>query len=40
VWNERGRLVREPAETRVGEALRIRVSGGALGAVVTSKEGA
>jgi exodeoxyribonuclease VII large subunit len=40
VWNEAGRLVRDPAETRVGGALRIRVSGGALGAVVTSKEGA
>jgi exodeoxyribonuclease VII large subunit len=40
VWNEEGRLVRQPAEARVGEALRIRVSGGALGAVVTSKEGA
>jgi len=32
--------VRQPAEVRVGEALRIRVSGGALGAVVTSREGA
>jgi exodeoxyribonuclease VII large subunit len=40
VWNEEGRLVRQPAETRVGEALRIRVGGGALGAVVTSREGA
>ena len=40
VWNEEGRLVRQPAEVRVGEALRIRVSGGALGAVVTSREGA
>ena len=40
VWNEEGRLVRQPDEVRVGEALRIRVSGGALGAVVTSREGA
>jgi exodeoxyribonuclease VII large subunit len=40
VWNEEGRLVREPAEARVGEALRIRVGGGALGAVVTTREGA
>jgi exodeoxyribonuclease VII large subunit len=40
VWNEQDRLVREQADTRVGEALRIRVSGGALGAVVTSKDGA
>ena len=40
VWNEEGRLVRQPAEVRMGEALRIRVSGGALGAVVSSKEGA
>jgi exodeoxyribonuclease VII large subunit len=40
VWNEEGRLVREPAEVRVGEALRIRVRGGGLGAVVTSKESA
>jgi exodeoxyribonuclease VII large subunit len=40
VWNEEGRLVREPMEVRVGEELRIRVSGGSLGAVVTSKEGA
>jgi len=40
VWNEEGRLVRDPADTRVGEPLRIKVSGGALGAVVTSKEGA
>jgi exodeoxyribonuclease VII large subunit len=40
VWNEEGRLVRQPGEVRVGEALRIRVSGGALGAVVTSREGA
>jgi exodeoxyribonuclease VII large subunit len=38
VWNEDGRLVREPAEARLGEALRIRVRGGALGAVVTSRE--
>jgi exodeoxyribonuclease VII large subunit len=38
VWDEEGRLVREPAEVRVGEALRIRVGGGGLGAVVTSKE--
>jgi exodeoxyribonuclease VII large subunit len=40
VWNEEGRLVRQPDEVRMGEALRIRVSGGALGAVVTSKESA
>ena len=40
VWNEAGRLVRAPDDTRVGEALRIRVSGGAVGAVVTSKESA
>ena len=40
VWNGEGHLVRTPAEVRLGEALRIRVSGGALGAVVTSKEGA
>jgi exodeoxyribonuclease VII large subunit len=40
VWNEEGRLVREPAEVRVGEALRIRVPGGEIGAAVTSKGGA
>jgi exodeoxyribonuclease VII large subunit len=43
VWNEQGRLVRESAEVRLGEALRIRVSGGEIGAAVTSvgaKEGA
>jgi exodeoxyribonuclease VII large subunit len=40
VWNEAGRLVRAPDDTRVGEALRIRVSGGAVAAVVTSKESA
>ena len=38
VWNEQGRLVREPAEVRMGEALRLRVRGGGLGAVVTSKD--
>jgi exodeoxyribonuclease VII large subunit len=40
VWNEQGRLVREAAEVRVGENVRIRVRGGRLGAAVTSKEDA
>jgi exodeoxyribonuclease VII large subunit len=39
VWSEeRERLVRAPAEVAIGDRLRIRVSGGELGASVTSKE--
>ena len=39
VWNARDeRLLRTPGEVRVGDALRIRLHGGSLGAEVTSKE--
>jgi exodeoxyribonuclease VII large subunit len=39
VWNARDqRLLHTPGEVRVGDALRIRLHGGSLGAEVTSKE--
>ncbi len=39
VWEASGaRLLRDPREVDVGDALRIRLHGGALGATVTSKE--
>jgi exodeoxyribonuclease VII large subunit len=39
IWSEKsGRLVRDPAEVAIGDQLRLRVSGGELGASVTSKE--
>ena len=39
VWNARNeRLLRTSGEVRIGDALRIRLHGGSLGAEVTSKE--
>jgi exodeoxyribonuclease VII large subunit len=38
VWDEAQRLVREPGQVAVGDALTIRVGGGRLGARVTTKE--
>ena len=38
VWDQNGRLVRDPADVRAGEPLRIRVAGGEVPAVVTGKE--
>jgi exodeoxyribonuclease VII large subunit len=38
VWDGRGRLLREPADVAPGDPLRIRVAGGEVPAVVTSKE--
>jgi exodeoxyribonuclease VII large subunit len=40
VWDGGGRLVREPGDVEVGDPVRLRVGGGALGATITSKEGA
>jgi exodeoxyribonuclease VII large subunit len=37
VWDERGRLVRDPAEVGPGDPLRIRVAGGELPAVVRGR---
>lgn len=38
VWDEHGRLVRDPADVRAGDPLRIRVAGGDVPAVVTGEE--
>lgn len=38
VWDGAGRLVRDPAGVQPGDPLRIRVAGGEVPAVVTSKE--
>jgi exodeoxyribonuclease VII large subunit len=38
VFERGGKLVREPSDVAVGDALRIRVHGGGLAATVTSKE--
>jgi exodeoxyribonuclease VII large subunit len=38
VWDERGRLVREPKDVAPGDALRIRVAGGELRAVAGARE--
>jgi exodeoxyribonuclease VII large subunit len=38
VWDENGRLVRDPTDVRAGDPLRVRVAGGELPAVVTGRE--
>jgi exodeoxyribonuclease VII large subunit len=40
VWDDGGRLVRDPAEVEVGDPLRVRVQGGTMAARVTGKEDA